>query len=446
MSLSLRRFLSFCILFCYMFALCGCQYDSPEQWLSAPFSAQPSVVCDLTSHMVFSSVSVDEVKSELSCDISGTAQAQLDSGGFSFEGTLDKQQDALHLGTTEMESYYDPQYEQSYSRFGSHYSVTGADTGLGSLVRLPLSLHLDDKYQLLEESELVQGTVCDVYVGTELAAGPELPIYVHGTRTSFSLADIPVEVRLATDKETSLPVQMVLTYQPDGEENGSFTLPDGTKYTLSELSFEVLYRHYGQPVDISVPDGFRQLALDGESAAESDSPQESVLPPPEVKDSYSISTPNHTCGYQIYTPEYMAPETASDSGVSFYYFYSEEDFELIEYNLWEDFSPDDAAAYTKELPQLLREEGSYGDLSSSKVNSLLIDDKQIQYRVLRFQTAENDLLYDGMLIYSWCVAPNQKDVLEVVLWEYNATGDKSFIQPEEELCFAYHYAQPSELP
>lgn len=433
-----QKSIGMCLLISLSFLLFGCQRSSPEQRLISQFSAQETVSCTIQSRLVFSSISADADESQHTFDMSATADTQLNSQFFHMEGTLNQTQGSLDLGPTEVESFYDPEYKESYSRFGTHYSLTGADTGLGTLVRMPLSLHLDQNYALQEESELVYGSVCDVYVGSELSAGPDIPVYIQGNHASFSLADIPMQVRLATDPNTFLPVKLTLTYLPDGSDKGSFALPNGTKYTLQELSFEVIYQHYGQPIDTSVPDAFRQLARSPAQPA----PAEPDTPP-EPKDAYLIETPNQSCRYQISAPEYMAPETVTDSSASFYYFYSEEDFEIIEYNLWEDFSPQDAAAYTDALPQLLRETGTYGDLSSSKVNTMLLDDRQIQYRVIRFQTAENDLLYDGMLVYSWCSAPNGSDVLEVVLWEYNATGDRSFIRPEEELCFAYRYAEPA---
>lgn len=364
----------------------------------------------------------------------------LNSNFFHLEGTIDKSLDTLDLGVTDVESFYDPEHNQSYSRFGSQYSTTGENSGLGTLVRLPPELRLDENYIQNEESELIHGSICDIYVGTERSGPVEVPLYVFGTHTSFSLDDTPIQVRLAVDQTTSLPVQMNLTYLPE-DDCCSFTLPDGTEYILSELTFEATYLHYGQPIDTTIPEGFRDLALMPEDAPSATSSTHTDTDISEQKDVYFIQSP--TCGYQISTPEYMAPETISDSGASFYYFYSEEDFEIIEYNLWEDFSPQDAAAYTEALPQLLRQSGGYGDLTSSKVNTLTVDGKEVQYRTIRFQTADNDLLYDGILVYSWCIAPNGTDVLEVVIWEYNGSDQPTMIQPEEELCFAYHYATPA---
>lgn len=422
--------------------LSGCGKQSAQQRIASHFSAQETVSCDIQSNIVFSSQSADSAESQLSCKISATAQSHLISNFFHLDGTIEKTLDTLDLGTTEIESFYDPQYDQSYSRFGSKYSVTGASSGLGSLVKLPSELQLDQNYTLQTESELINGSICDVYVGTELSEHVDIPVYAFGSHASFSLGDIPIQVRLATVQGTSLPAQMSLTYSPEGR-NCSFTLPDGTEYTLSELTFEVTYHHYGQPIDTAVPDGFREQALASEHASSAETPKQPETAPPQSKDFYYIETPNRSCRYQIFTPEYMAPEAISDSSASFYYFYSETDFEIIEYNLWEDFSPQDAAAYIEALPQLLRQSDAYGNLTASKVNTIAIDDREVQYRTIHFQTVDNDLLYDGILVYSWCLAPNEKDVLEVVLWEYNGSDNSSMIQPEEELCFAYHYAKPA---
>lgn len=419
--------------------LSGCRSSSVQQRVSAQFLAQDTVTCDIHSDLVFSAASSDATEAQLSCSLSASAQMELDSNFFHMEGTIEKALDSLDLGVTDVENFYDPQHDQSYSRFGSQYSTTGANSGLGTLVRLPPDLRLDQNYLQNEEAELIHGSICDIYVGTERSGQVEVPLYLFGTHTSFSLNDTPIQVRLATDQTTSLPVQMNLTYLPE-DDLCSFTLPDGTKYILSELTFEVTYLHYGQPIDTTIPDGFRDLALTPEDAQPGTSSSQSDVLPTEQEGTYSIKSP--TCGYQISTPQYMAPETISDSSASFYYFYSEEDFEIIEYNLWEHFSPQDAAAYTEALPQLLRQSGGYGDLTSSKVNTITIDDKQVQYRTIRFQTADNDLLYDGILVYSWCTAPNETDVLEVVIWEYNGSDQPTMIRPEEELCFAYHYAVP----
>lgn len=431
-------FVYFCS--CLCFPLSSCWDKSAQQRLSSVFLAQNTVTCDICSNLVFSAQSPDADKTQLSCSLSASAQMDLNSNFFHLEGTIDKSLDTLDLGVTDVESFYDPEHNQSYSRFGSQYSTTGENSGLGTLVRLPPELRLDENYIQNEESELIHGSICDIYVGTERSGPVEVPLYVFGTHTSFSLDDTPIQVRLAVDQTTSLPVQMNLTYLPE-DDCCSFTLPDGTEYILSELTFEATYLHYGQPIDTTIPEGFRDLALMPEDAPSATSSTHTDTDISEQKDVYFIQSP--TCGYQISTPEYMAPETISDSGASFYYFYSEEDFEIIEYNLWEDFSPQDAAAYTEALPQLLRQSGGYGDLTSSKVNTLTVDGKEVQYRTIRFQTADNDLLYDGILVYSWCIAPNGTDVLEVVIWEYNGSDQPTMIQPEEELCFAYHYATPA---
>lgn len=405
------------------------------------FSVQDTVSCDIHANLILSVRSADASETQLSYDLCAESQSDLHSNFFHMEGTAEKAMDSLELGTSELESYYDPEHEQSYSRFGSEYSSNDAGTGLGSLVQLPLKLSLDENYIRQEGSELINGSICDIYTGAELTQTVDLPAFLFGSHTSFSMAEQPLQVRLAIDQKTALPVQMQLSYLSEDPLSTS-TLPDGTECDLTELTFEVDYRNYGQPIETSVPDGFRDLALAAEDTPSAESSDPSDAASPELKDAYYIESPNHSCGYQITTPNYMAPETISDSGASFYYFYSETDFEIIEYNLWEDFSPQDAAAYTEALPQLLRQSGGYGDLTSSKVNTITIDDKQVQYRTIRFKTADHDLLYNGILVYSWCPAPNGTDVLEVVLWEYNGSDDSSMIQPEEELCFAYHYASP----
>ncbi len=420
--------------------LSSCGSPKPTQTLSESFLAQETVASQIHSNMIFSTVSPDSEEGQLCFTLTGTATTDLNSQCFYLDAELTHQTDDFDPTTTEVESYYDPEQMQSYSRFGSHYSVTGENTGFVTLVRMPLSLHLDDHYLRQEESELIGGCVCDVYVGSERSTAIDLPVYAHGSLHSLPLSETPIEVRLAVDPSTSLPVKLTLTYLPKEAEPSCFTGPNGTKYTLSELNFEVIYQHYGLPVDTTIPDGFREQALAPEPANTPEPMPASE--PPEPRDSYFIQTADHRCRYQISTPQYTAPESVTESTASFYYFYSEEDFEVLEYNLWDDFTPQDAAAYTKSLPQQLRETGTYGNLSSSKIKELRIDDKTVQYRVLRFQTAENDLLYDGMLVYSWCSTPDEEHVLEVVLWEYNASGTRSFFQPEEELCYAYHYAAP----
>lgn len=435
------KFLLLCLCSIWCFPLSACESTSAQQRIIDQFSAQQTVACDIQSNIVFSTHSADADESTLSCEISGTAQTDLSSDFFHLEGTIAKSAGSLDLGTTEIESFYDPQHDQSYSRFGTHYSVVDASNGLGALVQLPTKLRLAQNYILQESAELIHGSICDIYIGSELSEPTEIPIYIFGTRASFSLTDIPIQVQLAIDQNTSLPVELLLTFLPESS-NTSFTLPNGMEYTLSELTFQVTYHHYGQSVETTIPDGFRDSAIASDEPQHTDDSTLSSTLPPEPKDSYFITSPNQSCQYQIFTPEYMAPEKISDSGASFYYFYSETDFEIIEYNLWEDFSPQDAAVYTEALPQLLRQSGGYGDLSSSKVKTIVIDNKQIQYRTIRFQTSDNGLLYNGILVYSWCLAPNGQDVLEVVLWEYNGSDNSSMINPEEELSFAYHYAEP----
>ena len=152
---------------------------------------------------------------------------------------------------------------------------------------------------------------------------------------------------------------------------------------------------------------------------------------------YLLYSSDHSYSCEITTPEFMALDQQEDNAVSFYYFFAENDMELVSYTLYEDYTGDDEAAYAESLPDLYREMEGIGEVHSDGIQSLTVGAHEVSYITLSFSLEQNGALYQIMDIYSWIEAPNGQDCLEVSITEYNGSGDGLLIDPETELELAY---------
>lgn len=390
----------FCKLLCFalsgifLFSLCGCGETSTEALSQVPldFSAQSSVLCTIEYTAGFDAV-IDGVEyPDLEHSCVAEAQVDLTTGDCWILGNMTARAGDTAGTSSEIEAYGDS--DGSYYRYGSLYGATQEPNSFLSLVRLPLSLHLEKNYTLQSATEILYGTACTVYTGTEIPDDtPQGLLFGPSQEAGFSLDGCVVDVSLFVYDDTGLPAAVRLDYSNLEELDLSFSDQQDNSFTLTSLSYQVLYESYGTQVSTSVPEEFRQAAWDGtlglanlfdgitEKITQPDASvaAEDALPDqqPETEDSYTIYNSANTYSYQIDTPEYMALEDQGDNFVRFYYYYSETDLERISYTLYEDFSQEDEEAYAQSLAEFYRQTEGISDVTSDGLHTMTIGSYQV---------------------------------------------------------------------
>ena len=449
-----------CKLLCFalsgslLFSLCGCGETSTEALSQVPldFSAQSSVHCTIQYTAGFDAV-IDGVEyPDLEHSCVAEAQVDLTSGDCWILGNSTARIGDSIETTTEIESYGDS--AGSYYRFGSLYGSTQEPNAFLALARLPLSLHLEENYASQSATEILYGSTCTVYTGTEITDNsPQVLLFGPSRENGFSLDGCVVDVSLFVYQDTDLPAAVRLDYSNLEELDLTFSDQQGNNFTLTSLNYQVLYENYGTQVSTSLPEDFRQAASQGTLGlsdlfdgvtAEATQPESAPEPeetapvqPPETEDTYTIANSANTYSYQIGTPEYMALEEQGDSYVSFYYYYSETDLERITYTLTEDFTQEDEEAYAQSLAEFYRQTEGISDVTSEGLHSTTIGSYQVWYNTIYLTMEQDGQSYEVIDLYSWMVAPNGQDCLEVCITEFNGSGDGTLIDPKQELEYAY---------
>ena len=450
--------ITFCLLFGMLLMLCACgSADNAAADIARAYADQSTVKCTLHYTVQFDAV-IDGIEMEgLQQVFSADVQADLVTGNAYLLGEMSTVLYGEAVDSTELESYAVPSDPQAaaYYRYGTSYSAAPGENAYLSIVNAPLTLNLDT-YEKAEYTELLYGSECHINTGRELADDTQKTFVSSLTEGTVSLEGCTIDVILRTYAATSLPAQLQIDYSNLADMDIQFSDAAGNSYTLTGLSYEVLYNSYGTPVDTNIPDGFREAALKGEGL--------SVLPDisnmveglvsiedvlaasvtdytgayyDDFSDSFFIYNENTDYFYVIDTPEYMEFDEHEHDYVSFYYFYEENDFEIISYYLYSGISSPAEANYAEALPALYQDTEGISDVSDTGVQSITIGDYAVQYNVIYYTLEMDGEVYDTIDIYSWVEAPNGEDCLEVNITEYNGYGDGLLIDPVEELQYAY---------
>ena len=445
-----KRQLTGLLLTCCLLALCGCGGAAPDLGdLPQAYAQQGSVQCSMTYTVKLDAVIDGTEYTDLKQACTLEAQVDLGSGACKMEGEMTALLDNTAV-PIEVEAYGDR--AGSYYRYGDRYSYSPEGNAFLTAIQAPLALNLSG-YRAQNAAEIVNGSPCTGYTGTEIADdSPQRWIGMPEPNT-FSLEGCLVDVTLYVYDATGLPACLLLDYSNLEDMDICLTDGAGNQYTITALSYEVLYQTYGAQVSVAVPDDFRQAAMESaqESPAEAgpgaeaeagaetggadaDAPSSGE---PAGDGLYAISDQAGSYRYEIETPEYMALEDWTGGAVSFYYAYAAGDLEEIRYTICEDCSDEEEAAYAKALPDYYASVEGISGVTSDGLQSLTLDGRSIRYLAVYLTLEQDGAAYEVVDVYSWVVVPNGSDCLEVCITEYNGSGDGTLIDPEEELAYAY---------
>ncbi len=433
-----QKYIRLFLVGCLLLALVGCGASSGTDAITTAFTGQSSVQCTLTYSITLDAVIDGMAYDGLTQVYTADAEVDLTTGNCYLLGDIETSQDGDRLSSAELECYVIPDDgDAAYYRHGETYYAGDGASSFSTILLAPLSLNLDG-YVKNDEAELLSGSVCDVYTGTEIADDSEQVYYSALTRETTSLAGCLMDVTLRVYADSSLPAQLVIQYSNLDEMAPSFTDSQGNSYLLTDLRYEVCYTGYGATLSVTVPDGFRQLALqdDGASTTLGDSGEDDDG---DVTDegTYLIYNDDGSYSFEIATPDYMALQECGRHAVSFYYFYADDDFETIEYTVCDDFTGDDEANYALALADYYQLNDSISNVSSGEVQSITTGGYDVQYIVITLTLTQDGVDNEVVNIYSWAEAPNGADCLEVNITEYNSSGDGTFIDAVTELQYAY---------
>lgn len=431
---------------------CGNESGSTLEEVQSAFAAQRSVVCSIQYTVGLSAV-IDETEYpdlEQSCTVD--LQADLSTLCCYVTGRMTPLLEGEDGAAIEVEAYGDS--SGSYYRYNDTYLSDPSENAFLTLAMAPLTLNLEEHYTAQAVTEIIYGSSCTVYSGTEVADDSTQRWLGTPAAEPFSLEGCLIDVLFCIYENTRLPACVRLDYSNLAEMGISFTDEDGGVYTLTSLRYEILYQSYGTEVSTDVPEEFRQAALAGgtvSDAALGEAPEGGESQDGQVQaghsagaadgetesGTYLLTSSDGSYAWEIGTPAYMALDERSDSAVSFYYFYAKDDFELITYTLYEDFTGQDEADYAAILPDFYRESNGIRDVESEGVQSLTTGGYEVEYIAVTFTLEQDGVEYQVIDIYSWVEALNGTDCLEVSITEFNCSGDGILIDPETELEYAY---------
>lgn len=446
-----------CLLAGLLLCIPGCGASSDPAQVAEAYAAQRSVSCTVRYQVTLDAV-IDGVRfKDLEQELTADAQVDLVSEETYLRGEVNTFFDGKTAGSSQVEVYVLPEdgEAEAFYRYGAAYYADSDGDCLLTLINLPRALKLSSGYQQQEGLELLFGAECDVYTGRKTAGEDRQSFLIGQTRAEFSLKGCLMDVTLRAYKDTSLPAQLEINYPNLDEMEVTFTDSQGNTYTITELCFEVVYNGYGTGADVALPENFRQAALSGETGENPVQPVNpgsgatlgEILggtvtnftgdPDADFSGSYFLFNDDSSYFYVVNTPEFMALDQQERNQVSFYYFYADNDFELITYCLYSDYDGDEEADYAEKLPSIYREQAGISGVSAGGIQSVTIGDYQIKYNLIHFTLEAEGEVYKAVDLYSWVEAPGGSGCLEVGISEYNASGDGVFFDPAEELQYAY---------
>lgn len=401
--------------------------------ISKAYAGQSSVLCTLEYHVAVNADIGGLTLEGMEQSFSGDAQVDIANNNCYMTGELITYLDGIEAGVTEME-YYGVSGDEdgaAYYRYdGSYYADTAAS--FLDVMNAPVTLDMSG-FEKQDSPEIINGVSYDVYICSEPAGEGEQTIASSLVDGSFSLEGCTVEAELRAYQDTSLPASLEIRYLGLEDCGVSFTAEDGNGYTITDISMTVTYNNYGRAVSVEVPQEFKGYALSGYS----EPVEEDDYDYDYESQSYYIYDDDYTYCYEIAAPEYMELDSLSTNAVGFYYYFSENDYEIIDFTVYTDFTGEDEAAYARSLADYLTEDEGFSGVSASEVQSMTVGDYDVSYVTVYATLTDEDGTYDVMYVYSWTEAPNGQDCLEITVSEYNGEGDGLFVDAESELEYAY---------
>lgn len=452
----MRRITYFILVFCLLLTLCGCGgADAPS--VVEAFAAQNTVNCTLY-YTVGMEATIDDNEIGLLEQVY-TADVQLDrnAGAAHLLGDMVTYVNGEALLTSSLESYSIPSDPdaRSFYRYDDRYCADASENAYLSIVDAPLIFDLEG-YTKAAQSEILYGSICRSYTGQEIS-GSESQLIMNGLNgQQLSTAGCLMDVVLRVYEETSLPAQLKISYSNLQDMDLCFSDAAGNSYQLVTLSYEVLYNSYGTSVSVDMPEGFRTAALNGQSGFKTPDLSEITGDISSIEDAlggevtgyagqfygdfsdhHFIFNRNKNAFYAIATPEFSQFDEKTQSRVSFSYSYGENDIELIDYVFLENTTDAMREANTTTMLAALENDDFFADVTHSELQSMTIGNYEVKYMVYYYTVELDGILYDTADIYSWAMAPNGTECIEVTIIEYNGTGDGWLIDPVEELQYAY---------
>lgn len=431
---------------CIAFALLLLSCAGASKVPSEAFSLQDSYSCNLSYAITFDAVIDGEGYSGLTHQLSAEGLVSLRAAECAFSGTLDTKVNEALMGSIAVESWQTDQ--GSYYRYDDVCFTDAGANSFRSVTDVPGTINFSH-YTRSEHTETLFGTVCSLWMGTEIADNTPQPFVSGLTQGEVSLEGCLCRVTIWAAEDTGLPCRMEIDYSNLPELDLTFFDDDGNKFTITSMTYTVDYTGYGQSVNIELPEEM-EAAPDGEELFRADDEPEhpdDLLsgrvtaytgdPNADLSTAYAIMNADDTACFILDTPEYMELDEQQREQVTFRYAYDPLDVEFITYRMASYISPEEEAEYALSLPDAMAEWEDYSEVSASEADSVLIDGREVQYSIIRYILLEDGVSYHCLEILSWIEAPNGRDCLQVNIVEYNATGDGSFVDAEDELIYAY---------
>lgn len=452
---SLRKSGSLLLAAALALSLCGCGAPSTTpDTVAQNFSGQSSVTCSIHYTMEMDAVIGGTTYNGLVQEFSANADVDLALRACHLSGAMTTTLNG-EISTTDVESYgtYDDSGAPvSYYRYDNSYLMEERENSFYSILTAPSVLVLSE-YEKSDSTEILFGRECDIYTGTELGDDSIQPFISGLTETQLSLNGYTMDVTVRVYHENNLPADFELTYTNLEDMDIQFTDDGGNSYTITALSYEVIYQSYGAAVEITPPAEWAEYAQEDQAVPDilpdedqhedpdlSEPPAEAA-PAEDASATYQIYNDDRSYYYEIATPQYMALDEQESDCVSFYYPYGDDDFEIISYTVYNDYTSDEEAEYAASLDELYAEMDGISNVSSSGLQSMTVLDGSLEVNFVILYMTWDDAgdSYEVIRVYSWIPIPesNGEDCLDVVITEYNGSGDGQFIDAGNELEYAY---------
>ncbi len=419
---------------------CGCgKAETPD--VAALFSRQSALACTVESSCTFSVVIDGE---ETTLQVTHTLEGDVDFSADTacIYGETETLWDGESAGAVETECYTETcdltGDAVAWCRYGTLYYTQPIAATFLTTILTPQGLSLSD-YTALSDAQTLSGTVCDVYVGDEIADDSEQLYYNGSTQGSVCLAGCVVQMTVYVSHTSGLPIRTVAEYTNLDDLQPAFTDESGNTYTLTELTTCVTYSAYGVSCPATVPEDFRSEAEREDGAPTSPSASSESIAVRADDEAFVLYNTDDASGFAITSPTHMSLWEQGGNSVSFTYFYAQDDYETIEYTLCANTSSDEMETTARARAASYAALSGVSDVSSDDVQTLTVGTLTVSYHVIYLTVQQDETTLSVVDICSWVSAPNGTDCLQVFVSEYNAAESAALIDPVEELQYAYSF-------